>query len=225
MLWWSFCARHGIRTGAPTSLGRGLTERMTPSKQTSEGEGGDSKVDRLSGLSQVKAKVCSKAQGSERMCAVLSSLLESGRRWSWTSKQETDQECELWMPRGPLDTLKLAFFPLHFKDYMFKLCFLFQSTVSLLILWPLGSFWRESSLGTQSFTCSILPSSCGFAREGLQSLSQNRHDDEDWRPYFSPKSFKIKTFHRMLKKCQHSESPWWLRRVARRCMGSTVAAG
>lgn len=182
-------------------------------------------MDRLSGLSQVKAKVCSKAQGSDRMCGVLSSLLESGRRWSWISKQETHQECELRMPWGPLDTLKLAFFYLHFKDYMFKLCFLFPSTVSLLTLRPFGLLLTWGITRAQSFTCSILPSSCGFAREGLQSLSQNRHDDEDWRPYFSPKSFIIKTFHWMLKKCQHSESPWWLRRVARRCMGSTVAAG
>ena len=57
--------RHGIRTGAPMSLGRGLIEMVTPSKQTSEGEGGDSKVDRLSEVSQIKANMCSKAQGSD----------------------------------------------------------------------------------------------------------------------------------------------------------------
>lgn len=42
------------------------------------------------------------------------------------------------MPWGPLDTLNLAFFFLHFKDCIFKLCSLLQSTFLLFPLQPFG---------------------------------------------------------------------------------------
>ena len=122
---------------------------------------------------------------------------------------------------GPLHMLKLPFHSLRFRekhpcDYIFKstLCFLFHGTFFLLPSPPFGLLltWvstRESDL----YLLSCL--SGGFASEGLWPLSQNRHDSEGWLYFLSPKSYTSKTFHQMLKECQHLESTLSLLRVAR----------
>lgn len=88
-------------------------------------------------------------------------------------------------------------------------------------------FWLSkvfvATYGIDLYLLSCL--SGGFASKSLWPLSQNRHDSEGWLYFLSPKSYTSKTFHQMLKECQHLESTLCLLRVARCYMWDTVADG
>lgn len=77
--------------------------------------------------------------------------------------------------------------------------------------------WVSSDMAItrKSYLHLFNPVSCGFAREDLCQVSQNRQDHEDWPYIRSLKSFLTKAFYQVLKRCQHLEV---LLRVARCCL-------